>query len=197
MVAYIAAVQAKNNPRVLLNVRWNKKVGKIYSSLIAGQIIIYLNVILLDLYGFILDKAIPNFFNPFQRNTEDEKTIDILCRLSQAMVAMMLVCFGYYFLKFYRQSRARQTEASKITKKLNKQKVKTWKGLKQGANPPDCLDCPICLVDWEDEDEIIQLSCHKNHIFHRECFTKFIAGVLKDKVGSPKCPLCQQEVKFN
>ena len=54
---------------------------------------------------------------------------------------------------------------------MKKQKMKKWGDLKRTANAPDCLDCSICLVDYEDDMNVLQLSCHKNHVYHRECFT--------------------------
>ena len=52
-------------------------------------------------------------------------------------------------------------------------------------------DCPICLADFEAEDEIVQLKCHYTHVYHKECFKQFIEGIVKNKVGQPKCPMCQ------
>ncbi|TNV72966.1 hypothetical protein FGO68_gene2974 [Halteria grandinella] len=47
------------------------------------------------------------------------------------------------------------------------------------------LDCPICLMTFEKEDQVVQLQCHNLHVFHQSC--------IKDSVehGKPICPLCR------
>ena len=46
---------------------------------------------------------------------------------------------------------------------------KDWKrsySFKKLNNTSSCL---ICLVDFEKDEEVIELRCGKGHIFHREC----------------------------
>lgn len=47
--------------------------------------------------------------------------------------------------------------------------------------------CPICLVDYTEEDEITPLPCDDRHFFHSDC----IQGWL-DKNNI--CPMCKQPV---
>lgn len=156
----------------------------------------FLNVLFVDLWGLILVKIFPDYFVNGPPD-QDEQVINVMCRVLQGLVGVLLIMFAYYLCKFWRQGQKKRAEANKVSKGLKKQKKTTMKGLKKSNNPPDCLDCPICLVDYTEDDIVIQLKCHKNHLFHRDCFENFMNNVLKDGVGSPKCPLCQQEIKFN
>ena len=46
--------------------------------------------------------------------------------------------------------------------------------------------CPICLEEFQEEDEVAVLEC--GHIFRPECIEKW--GVKK-----PQCPMCKKEIK--
>lgn len=47
--------------------------------------------------------------------------------------------------------------------------------------------CSICLMEFNENDEIIPLPCNEKHIFHDEC----IKGWLKN---NNCCPLCKQPI---
>lgn len=47
--------------------------------------------------------------------------------------------------------------------------------------------CAICLVDFQESDEIIPLPCDPKHYFHPEC----IEGWLKN---NNICPLCKTPI---
>ncbi|CAI2358723.1 unnamed protein product [Moneuplotes crassus] len=49
------------------------------------------------------------------------------------------------------------------------------------------LFCPICRVAFEDKDEVIELKCSENHIFHEDCIKDWL-------VMKQDCPLCRKEV---
>eukprot|EP00347_Sterkiella_histriomuscorum_P003238 403365058 len=50
-------------------------------------------------------------------------------------------------------------------------------------------DCPVCLSAFNADDQIIQLKCHKSHIFHQECLELWI------QKGNLKCPMCRVEIE--
>jgi hypothetical protein len=41
-------------------------------------------------------------------------------------------------------------------------------------------ECCICMVNYMPESFVIQLKCHPGHVFHLDCFSKFIEGVSED-----------------
>lgn len=45
--------------------------------------------------------------------------------------------------------------------------------------------CCICLINYEDEDELRELTC--SHLFHKDCVDKWL------KINAT-CPLCKCEV---
>jgi len=54
---------------------------------------------------------------------------------------------------------------------------------------PDLKDCPICLLEFTEGVEIIQLPCDNRHSFHAECIKTWISG--QQKII---CPICRRDV---
>ena len=50
--------------------------------------------------------------------------------------------------------------------------------------------CPICFLDFEDDDDISNLSCCKT-TFHYECIDKWLSEC------NHTCPLCRKEFDKN
>ena len=56
-------------------------------------------------------------------------------------------------------------------------------------------DCPICLEVFTDEDQVVQLKCNAQHIFHYKCMQQYLCyedGPLMQK----QCPLCRSNVQI-
>lgn len=47
-------------------------------------------------------------------------------------------------------------------------------------------ECSICLVDFEDEDDFIDLEC--KHVFHESCLKEWV-------VRKRDCPNCREKIK--
>lgn len=71
--------------------------------------------------------------------------------------------------------------------KKGRKKFKKKKEKSQKQKEVDKEICPICQVDFEDKDEVIELKCSQNHIFHEACIKDWL--VLKQD-----CPLCRKEI---
>jgi hypothetical protein len=52
------------------------------------------------------------------------------------------------------------------------------------------VECSICTLDFEHEEEVSQLECHELHIFHKPCID---AWITKSK-DNPLCPYCRAEI---
>jgi hypothetical protein len=46
--------------------------------------------------------------------------------------------------------------------------------------------CPICIVDFEEGDDLRQLPCEGHHRFHQECVDPWLLEL------SSSCPICRQ-----
>lgn len=46
--------------------------------------------------------------------------------------------------------------------------------------------CPICIVDFEDGDDLRVLPCEGRHRFHRDCVDQWLLEL------SSSCPLCRE-----
>lgn len=47
--------------------------------------------------------------------------------------------------------------------------------------------CAICLVEYQDNDEIAELGCDERHYFHSDCLEDWVKR-------KPECPLCKKPV---
>lgn len=45
------------------------------------------------------------------------------------------------------------------------------------------------MIDYEETDQLTQLSCDSRHYFHTECLIKWI------KQGKNQCPYCRADIK--
>ena len=52
--------------------------------------------------------------------------------------------------------------------------------------PVSDAQCPICLLEFEDGDEIRVLPCEGAHRFHKDCVDPWLLAV------STSCPLCRK-----
>ena len=53
-----------------------------------------------------------------------------------------------------------------------------------GAENKDRIECRICMMDFEEDDELRQMQCF--HHFHKTCIDKWLES-------SKKCPLCNHK----
>ncbi|WVN90203.1 uncharacterized protein L203_105439 [Cryptococcus depauperatus CBS 7841] len=51
----------------------------------------------------------------------------------------------------------------------------------------DGQQCPICLLEFEDGDELRSLPCEKEHMYHKSCIDPWLLQV------SSSCPLCRKD----
>tara|TARA_B100001094_G_scaffold209698_2_gene203605 strand:+ start:3583 stop:4023 length:441 start_codon:yes stop_codon:yes gene_type:complete len=57
----------------------------------------------------------------------------------------------------------------------------------------DTDKCPICLVEWEDEDEIVISRCA--HAFHKQCIREWVQPGMKNGLPNrDKCPMCRAQL---
>ena len=54
-------------------------------------------------------------------------------------------------------------------------------------NVADDFYCAICYKDFEPEDEVMELKCFEDHIFHTNCIIEWFKR-------DPSCPICRSDV---
>jgi len=50
--------------------------------------------------------------------------------------------------------------------------------------------CSICLRDFEENERIVELRCHKAHVFHADCLNEWVKM-------NPYCPFCRLSITDN
>lgn len=57
------------------------------------------------------------------------------------------------------------------------------------------MSCSICLANFQDSDDVVQLRCNHRHIFHKECLRPWIETPSALQPVAV-CPLCKREIEF-
>ena len=86
---------------------------------------------------------------------------------------VIILIFGYYIrqkAQQYLMRRQKILAANRLTSR--------WADLKERDvdNRVTEETCNICLVDFQDQDRVIQLPCNVNHVFHKSCFDRTLEG---------------------
>lgn len=78
------------------------------------------------------------------------------------------------------------------TARIDDQLVVAYDSAKFGSN--DCCafppDCPICCVDFDDKEAIVQAICGSAHVFHHACLARWFET-------SGTCPICRASLSVN
>lgn len=95
----------------------------------------------------------------------------------------VIFCFAPQIIRFMRRARDPganwQPTSRNILNKMVKQKFKPEEGTE--------TECVICMVDYEEGDEVTPLPCNAKHFFHTECIQNWLKS-------NNSCPLCKKPV---
>jgi hypothetical protein len=119
------------------------------------QLFFFFNVLFVDVWKYLVEVIAPNGTFSGKSATEDEVSLNIITRVTQGMIGLLLILIGSILYRFRKERLAKYKEANKLNNALKKLRKTTWKDLIRNADPPNCVDCPICLVDWEEPDQVI------------------------------------------
>ena len=50
------------------------------------------------------------------------------------------------------------------------------------------MTCVVCLVEFQEQEAIIELECHESHIYHKACLDEWILR------GNRECPVCRAPI---
>merc|ERR1719273_749494 len=64
------------------------------------------------------------------------------------------------------------------------------RGKKQFTGEEETKDCCICMAEFEGQDELVELKCNANHVFHLDCMLGWFQR-LKGESKDMTCPLCR------
>lgn len=62
----------------------------------------------------------------------------------------------------------------------------------------EARDCPICLLEFKETDQVVQLKCNEYHVFHYRCMNDYLSykGPAESDPIIKKCPLCRSKIDF-
>lgn len=181
---------AIRKPMVCLNHQWQKRAFYLYNFFVGLQMLVFVSVLFIDLFQYVFIWCGMEFQGG--RPTDNEDSLDIIARLSQVICLTVCFCIGSLLWKQRKLKMAKQREVNRLMNQYNKTKKTTWSDIKTSARPSESTECSICLLDYEDDDLVMQLVCHSSHCFHRECLGRYLNEFRKNASESkiPKCPLC-------
>lgn len=75
-------------------------------------------------------------------------------------------------------------------------RVKVWHKIKSQDIEAGITEdtCRICLEEFVDSDRVIQLKCNVNHVYHHNCFERYLQSQIDQGTLEPKCLYCQQPI---
>lgn len=73
-----------------------------------------------------------------------------------------------------------QRNEEKLAKIMNRNSI-IWQNIEEEEEN----ECIICLEEYQNDQKVIKLECHKSHMFHSECLREYVSKIKKDK-----CPIC-------
>lgn len=57
-------------------------------------------------------------------------------------------------------------------------------------------ECIFCLEEFKENDIVVTLTCHPTHVYHEDCLGKYLRHNVEQNENRPKCPMCQQDIRF-
>ena len=52
--------------------------------------------------------------------------------------------------------------------------VRKSKGLMTESDIQSSIECSLCLNEFKEGMQVVQLECHRNHVFHHQCFQTLV-----------------------
>ena len=99
-------------------------------------------------------------------------------RKIQIITTIYLMLFNVQLIKIARKKFYTQKHLKKGLKFLNdfsEAKYETWAMNQQSKTmAADVIECPICIGEFHEQERIIQLKCHRNHVYHHDCFEELV-----------------------
>jgi len=95
-----------------------------------------------------------------------------------------MAIFDHSCLSFFTFSHSSLASKSRVAWKASipKLPVKTY-----SSTSDESSECYICLINYNEGDELAELPCNTNHHFHEGCIKKWL------KINNA-CPLCRKSV---
>jgi len=164
---------------------------RIHYFLIQGGILAILVTSWL-IYGFII------YFsddNDCQKNNDTCFWLVIMCiilffGIFYILAVCCLICCGPFIYCYIRNLMEQQQGPTHIS---GGQIDTVVQGLSRTTYDPQRFNyessCKICMVDYDETDEITQLKCDPRHYFHSECIIRWI------QEGHNDCPFCRQPIE--
>ena len=155
-------------------------------------------IFLIDFFQYPIEWLSQGVIFSSKNKTSEEKWLDILVRMFQFMIGVVVVCVLVVYIAHRRSLARRRRESNQLIHSFNNSVLRSWNYIKNIPEEEDrttVSECPICLEDYEDQHSVIQLKCHKNHIYHRDCLKKYLDNT-RYNIGRPTCPICKQRIEF-
>ena len=171
------------NPQLILNAQWYAFQSKKQIALIFIFFLVVFNGFFISLYS-LLAAGFMKFPQKKKARTKNlEKNLNLNYRGDEIINALLIIVFLIYFITIYRKRQSKISIANKLLKDIDKK-------AKKYGNGPEGVECAICMEIYTSDSSIIQLLCHQNHFYHKDCFKTFLEGMTSEDIGEPKCPLC-------
>lgn len=137
-----------------------------------------------------------------------EVVTQIIARLLQIYYSYILVSFSKDTYGIWKSNQNKVNLTERLLDKYEEvYKSTKWnfaarkaQGLIHDSDDESTLCCSLCLCEFKDGNQVTQLPCHRNHVFHTQCFKSMIRNgsgqdhLEESQTIAAKCPLCRQVI---
>lgn len=107
MIAICFCSAVINNPRLLLNMRFNVRMSKIYQGFFILYLVVLSSVLIIDLIGLVVGK-IKKYPEQDEINS-GEAVLNVITRVCQVFVGLFACLFIYFFWKISKDQRKKRS----------------------------------------------------------------------------------------
>ena len=90
-----------------------------------------------------------------------------------------MVHFGALIRRYFQVTITEESscdcEACYALKHIESSKAMTWKDIvEDDSKQCEQEECIFCMLEYEANDRIVALKCHRNHLFHHKCMIEYL-----------------------
>ena len=95
--------------------------------------------------------------------TDCELKLNLSVRIAQGIV---LFISGLTAREFCIKNKNIEKQGNSPVVDIENVAIKSWLDIQDSS---EATECCICLAEFENDHQVIQLSCHSTHVYHRDC----------------------------
>lgn len=184
------AVSAMVSPRTLLNRPRQKCQHRCFNGLMISATCVLGSVLFIDPCAYLLSRIMTFTCHEVRR---EDMQLDHMTRLIQVMIGICLLVLAFCMCFDKSEKVEIENRVLKAKVLLTKAGV-TFDQNQNSTKASDWSNCPLCLEKYSASCEVVELKCHPNHVFHRNCLYHYLDNF--ECIHTPRCPVCLERLEI-